>query len=129
MLCRFFWLRLNVKITCKADASAVINSHFHQICHIVLLFCHIRIEQSIVTLSTSPENIALTAEFNGNFKGFFNLRRRISKHLGIRRCSRTAHISWIIKAVRRAPKKFYARSFHFRFYNRNNFLKIVICFL
>lgn len=58
------------KITRKSDAPAVIHSHTHKICHIILLFCHIGIQDRIIALSATPEHIALTTKFYGDFNGF-----------------------------------------------------------
>ena len=128
MLCWLLRLWFYIKITRKSDAPAVIHSHTHKICHIILLFCHIGIQDRIIALSATPEHIALTTKFYGDFNGFFNLRRRISKHIGTRSSACATHISRMVKTVCRSPKKLYACSFHFRLDNRNDSLKILVCF-
>ena len=78
---RLFRFGLDIEITGKAYAAAVIDSHMHELRDILLLELHIGIEQRLIALTTAPEDIAAPAEFDGQIQGLFGLCCRKSEDI------------------------------------------------
>lgn len=61
VLGRLLGLWLNVKVALEAKRARVIHSHTHKVRHVLLLQRHVGVQQGLIALAATPEDVALAA--------------------------------------------------------------------
>lgn len=90
-----FWLWLEQKLSREADFFFVVDAHPQESGHVIELFAHVRVEQSLIAFASTPENEILATKSLCYFDHFFYLSGRVRKAMHVRIRGGAIHVTRI----------------------------------
>ena len=77
----------------EAILAGIIFGNMQKLSKVLNFTVHVRIQKRHITLTTSPENIAIAIQGNCGINGGFHLGSAVCQYMEIRVCSRSVHVA------------------------------------
>ena len=127
MLCRFFWLWLEQELPFEPNLLSVVDSQMHELCKMIKFPLHVSVEQVVISLATTPEDVVFATQFLSDFQRLFDLCSRKREDIGVAcRCG-SMHESRVRKHIRSAPQQFDPSPFLCGLKRFNHRVQIFVC--
>ena len=122
-------LGLDEECALEAVTAGIVARHRQHRSHVFLLALHIGIQQTHISLASTPEDIAGAAQLNGGIDGVLDLHNGTCHDVEVRVRTGTVHVTLVAKNIGGPPEQLDAGLCLFLLQVGHDLLEVVLVFL